>query len=98
MFYNHRELKRVWRVKTFIGDKEVPNPKIQEETVVAWNQVDAIRASGREVAEPPEPLFFVTWPDADENIYRVDDVGVGPVGNPVKTSIAPVELSEGDWQ
>jgi hypothetical protein len=68
------------------------------ETVIAWNQVDATRRAGRHVAQLPKQVCFVTWPDADGNIFRIESTEEGPIGEPLDPSLAPPEPAEEDWQ
>lgn len=98
MFYRRRELQRLWEVEVFDGDPEDPDVTTHKETVIAWNHVDATRKAGKHVATPPVELHFVTWPDTDENIFRINNTSEGPVGDPVNPSMAVVDLSEEDWK
>jgi len=87
MYYKQRELRRMWEVELYDGDKDDPNVTTHKETVVAWNQVEAIRRGGGNVASPPVALYYVTWPDVkDGPIFRIDDPKVGPI---VVAEIAP---------
>jgi hypothetical protein len=98
MLYKRRELRRLWRVHVYQGDHNAEDAKTVESTVVAWNQTDATRAAGGEIAELPEPLHFVTHPDADDNVYRIDDPNVGPIGDPITPSIVRADPSEEEWK
>ena len=89
MFYKNRELRRLWRIYIYDGDKEDPECPIREETLVAWNAVDAIRRCGQAAARQPEEVCFVSWPDDDaQAIQRVANPLAGPVGDVVVPSIA----------
>lgn len=61
MIYRARELRRLWLVKIYDGDKEDPECPIREETVVAWNASGATRRAGGSVSELPVSLGFITW-------------------------------------
>jgi len=56
-----RELRRLWLVKVYEGDKDDPKCKIREERIIAWNSTEAIRQVPGDIAELPESLGFVTW-------------------------------------
>jgi hypothetical protein len=93
MKYQARELRRLWSVSLYDGDPDDPDTPILEETVIAWNAVDAgRRTQGKRLAKPPVPLFFVSW---DEPPLIIDDTG-GPIDEEAHPSIAYVDLSE-DW-
>ena len=93
MFYRGRELRRLWRVKVFVGDKEDPDCPMREEQIVAWNQTHAIRMAPGDVVELPEFICYVSWPapGKDETIYRVDSPLEGPLKDqPIKPTVAVV--------
>jgi hypothetical protein len=56
-----QELRRLWLVTIYNGDKEDPDCPLKEETVIAWNSTDAVRRCGADVALLPTSLGFVTW-------------------------------------
>lgn len=66
MIYKARELRRLYKCKVYKTDKKCHT---REETVIAWNAVDAIRQARGELAEQPEELCFVTWDDPPLEIY-----------------------------
>ena len=63
MFYKRRELRRLWEIEIYTEDPnenpDVPTPT-KTETLVAWNAVGAIRATGGRAAKEPKPLYYVT--------------------------------------
>jgi hypothetical protein len=85
MFYKQRHLNRLWEVEIINEDDPAEPPR--KETLIAWNAVGAIRNTGKPVARQPAALFFVTYPDAEGNIYRIDSPREGPTGDPVTPSI-----------
>jgi hypothetical protein len=103
MFYRKRELRRLWEIEVYDGDPhedpDTPTPT-HKETIIAWNAVDAIRSAGGPVAVQPKALFFVTWPvpgDPEENIYRINNTGEGPVGDPIVPSVRRDDPTTDDW-
>ena len=102
MFYRRRELRRLWEIEVYDGDPnehpDIPTPT-HTETLVAWNAVDANRGAGGPVAAPPKALFFVTWPPKPgDPIYRINNTGEGPVGEPIVPSISRNDPAEEDWK
>lgn len=100
MLYRRRELRRLWKVEIFdIAPGETPNEDTSTRavTVVAWNRVDAIRGTGSKAAKQPEPLFFVTFPDAEDNIYRINSPQEGPIGDPVVPSVIRTDEAAENW-
>ncbi len=83
MMYKHRILRRLWKVQVFTGDPDDPGVEISEETVIAFNAVEAVRRVGRPVALPPEPVCYVTWDDAP---LRIENTA-GPTDEVVTPSI-----------
>ena len=95
MVYKKRELRRLWEVEIYDGDREDSDVTTHLDRLVAWNHVDAIRHAGGHVATTPEAICFVTWPDFDGGpIYRVDSPSVGPVGDPITARIAATKVEE----
>lgn len=98
MRYKGRELRRLWKVKVYKGNPENKKPKFEYETIVAWNQTDAIRGLGdRAVAARPEEISYVTWPGEGQeatDIYEISDTA-GPSNKKAKPSI-PLR-GEGAW-
>ena len=79
-----RLLRRLWKVKKYVGDEGDPDRSIREETVIAFNAVEAIRRARGAVAEMPEALHYVTW---DDQPLRINDTG-GPTDEVVEPTIA----------
>lgn len=101
MFYRGRELRRLWEIEVFDGDREDPECPTKVETVIAWNAVDAIRRTGDRAAAQPKALHFVTWAedgDSAQRIFRINNTEEGPVGDPIEPSIALPELTDEDWK
>lgn len=72
MRYYGRELRRLYEIELFNGDREDPNVTTRTERVIAWNEVDAIRRAAVPVASMPVRLGHVTWPDSeDDPIYMI---------------------------
>jgi len=95
-----RILRRLWEVEVYDGDKDDPLCETRTETVVAFNHVEAIRLVPGDIAELPNPICHVTWPrmgDPDGDIYRIDNTSDGPVGDPVKPTIALPEVDPWDF-
>jgi len=91
-------MRRLWEVEVFDGDREDPDCPIKKETVIAWNEVDAIRRTGDRAASRPKALHFVTWPNPGEDaskIFRINNTEEGPVGEPVEPTVALPQ--EEDW-
>ena len=97
MFYNQRELRRLWKIEVYEGDPNDPDVTVRTETIVAWNQVDAIRHAGGKLAVQPEALYFVTWPDNNNQIYRINDTS-GPIGEPIEPSIGIKIIEDENWK
>lgn len=91
MFYRGREMRRLWEVEVFDGEPEDDTPT-HFETVVAWNAVDAINRCAAHVAKMPEEICFVTWPDDEDKIYRIDSTA-GPSTEVIEPSVGDT----GDW-
>lgn len=88
MVYKKRELRRLWGVDIYVGDRDDPKTKTRIEGVVAWSQVDAIRHAGGHVVSQPKPICFVTWPDFDGGpIFEIKSPKIGPIGDPIKSRI-----------
>jgi hypothetical protein len=81
VIYKRRELRRLWRVKVYKTDKKVHT---HEETLVAWNAVEAIRMARGEVAKAPEAVCYITW---DNPPRRIDDPSAGPLDEIIEPSI-----------
>lgn len=92
-------LRRLWKVKIVekYGTKK-RKPKIREETIIAWNAVDANRKAGGRLAEEPEPVGWVTWPRGEEkHVYFIDNPTDGPLEDEkVEPSVGTVSDEE-DW-
>jgi len=87
MRYKGRELRRLFEVRVYTGDPDAKRPKTKKETVVAFNAVEAVRFCGGKASKQPEPLCYVTWPEADgEPIFRINDTG-GPTETEINPSI-----------
>lgn len=85
MYYQGRELRRLWKVVIFNEDPDTtPLDELttREEKVIAWNAVDAIRRSKHGVAERPEAECFVTWDDPPLKIFSVKTGPQGLVADP----------------
>jgi hypothetical protein len=96
MVYQSRELRRLWEVELYTGNPDAKKPKTKKETVIAWNNVDAIRRSGGQCASEPVSLGFVTWPpkeNPEADVYFIEDTA-GPTNKKAKPSIEP---EPGDW-
>lgn len=90
MRYRSQELRRLWLVKVFDGDKEDPDCPVREEKVIAWNQVDAIRRVPGDIAKQPEQISYVTWDEEPQLIATT----AGPEGVLADPTI---EVKEEDW-
>jgi len=98
MRYKGRELRQLFEVEIYVGDKDAKNPETKIETIVAWNNVDAIRRCGGNAVKQPEAIAFVTWPepgDSAEKVYIIRDTS-GPTDEEVAPSIA-IPSEEEDW-
>jgi hypothetical protein len=86
MYYQGRELRRLWKVVLYNEDPDtienLDDLTTREEKVIAWNAVDAIRRSKDAVAERPEPECFVTWDDPPLKIFSVKTGPQGLVADP----------------
>jgi hypothetical protein len=100
-----RVLRRIWKVTVYEEEpnskktgKAKKNVKTREETVIAWNQVDANRKAPGKLAVPAEPIGFVTWPrDGESHVYMIDNPTDGPIEDePVQPSVGGVDDEE-DW-
>jgi hypothetical protein len=91
MIYRNEELKRLWKVTLYDGDPDDPDTPTVEETVIAWNQVDAInKCLGRKAAKMPEMICHVYANANNPSIfYRIDGTS-GPSEEIVNPSIAPM--------
>jgi hypothetical protein len=88
MFYKGRELRRVWEVEVYEGDPEDPDVTTRTETVIAWNQVEAIRRAGGKVATLPVSKGFVTWPQGQEKrLFRIENTA-GPTDEVVEPTLS----------
>lgn len=88
MFYRGRELRRVWEVEIYEGDPEDPDVTTRTDTVIAWNQVEAIRRAGGRVVKQPVSKGFVTWPDGREKrVFKIEDTA-GPTDEEIAPSIS----------
>ena len=96
MFYRGNELKRLYEIEIYEGDRNDPEATTRTETIIAWNHVDAIRRVRNPVSQPVA-LHFVTNPDSTGKIYRIDNTTDGPVGEPLNPSIAPIAVEDEDW-
>lgn len=85
-----RELRRLWEVDLYDGDRNDPNTPIRTETVVAFNAVEAIRKlHGFFVVTPPRAKHFVTWPELkkpDGQVLKIDTTA-GPTDEVVEPTI-----------
>lgn len=79
-----QELRRLWSLTIYDGDKEDLECPLRKETVIAWNSTDAIRRCGEDVALLPTSLGFVTW---DEKPLFIETTK-GPTDRLVEPSIA----------
>ena len=79
-----RELRRLWSVEIYEGDPDDPDSTTRMESVIAWNQPDAIRRCGERVAVQPESLGFITW---DEEPLFIETTK-GPTDRVVEPTIA----------
>lgn len=98
MRYKGRELRQLFEVEIYVGDKDAVDPETKIETIVAWNGVDAIRRCAGDVVKQPIALAFVTWPepgDSAEKVYIINDTS-GPTDTEVTPSIA-LPTEEEDW-
>jgi hypothetical protein len=93
-----RELKRLWEVEVYVGDPDASEVETRKHTIIAWNHVDAIRHTGGKPVVMPKALFFVTHPDEQGRIFRINDTSEGSIGEPINPSIAPPEIEDEDWQ
>jgi hypothetical protein len=86
-----RELRRMWEVDLYDGDRNEPDCPIRTETVVAFNAVEAIRkCHGFFVVTPPRALHFVTWPELKkpgEPVRKIESTA-GPTDEVVEPTIA----------
>ncbi len=73
MRYKGRYCRRLYRVRVYTDEART---QTTEETVIAWNPVDANRRAQAEISEEPEALHFVTW---DEPPRRIDTPQEGPL-------------------
>lgn len=75
-----RMLRRLWECTVFKGDPDATKPKTKKETVIAWNEVDAIRKfGGSRLAKQPENIGWVTWPREQEDyVYFIQNPTEGP--------------------
>ena len=99
MIYLRQELKRLWEVRRYKGDRNAPDVEIEVETIIAWNQVDAIRHACGDLADQPKALHFVT-PAKNEGdpVFRINSPKVGPIGDPIVPSIRRAAVAEKDWK
>ena len=79
-----RLLRRLWKLKIYVGDEGDPGRSIREETVIAFNAVEAIRRARGAVAEQPEAVCYVTW---DGEPLRIENTG-GPTDEVIEPTIA----------
>lgn len=63
MRYMGRMLRRLWEVEIYEGDPDAEEPETRDETIIAWNAVDAVRSCGGRAVKEPTALGFVTWDD-----------------------------------
>jgi hypothetical protein len=93
-----RALRRLWEIEVYEGnetpDEDTPT---RTETVIAWNAVDAIRRSGSRAFAQPRSLGFVSWPVDGDDIFIVATPKIGPIGDPVETTIATPEEESWDF-
>jgi len=90
MRYKGRELRQLFEVEIYIGDKNAKVPETKIETIVAWNGVDAIRRCAGDIVKQPRATAFVTWPvdgDTAERVYIIESTA-GPTDKEVMPSIA----------
>lgn len=92
MRYKNRELRRLWEVDVYEGDPDDEDVALRTETLIAFNQVEAVRRAGGPVASLPRQICFVSWGEKEgDPIYRVDSPKEGPAGDPIEPSISRVE-------
>lgn len=94
-----RMLRRLWCVLVYDGDPDDPDTEIREETVIAWNAIDANRKVAGQLAERPEDLGWVTWPRTEEDlhVYLINNPTDGPLPDkPVNPSVGGI-ADEEDW-
>ena len=92
MRYQGRELRSLWEVELYDGNPDAKNPKTTTVTVVAFNQVEAIRLCGsRKVASLPKFLHHVTWPENEGGpIYKINGTA-GPDKEKIRPDIQQEE-------
>ena len=84
MIYKRRELRRLWRIYVYDGDPNDPDGcSAREETVIAFNAVEANRKSGGVLALQPEALHYVTW---DDEPLRIDSTA-GPTREVIQPTL-----------
>lgn len=94
MIYKSRALRSLWTVKIYDGDPDKKKTRIREETIVAFNAVEAIRKCPGNVAEQPERVCYVTFPEKDGYpIHRIENTA-GPTEEVIEPSIP---LEDDDW-
>lgn len=98
-----RSLRKLFRVRVFESDPHTKTgkvkknlPAIREETVIAWNVVDANRKVAGHLVDQPEAIGYVTWPrKGEEHVYMIDNTTEGPLEEePVNPSVGGVEDEE----
>lgn len=101
-----RALRKLWRVKVFESNPHTKSgrvkkklPKIREETVIAWNIVDANRKVAGDLVEQPEMIGFVTWPrQGEDHVYLIENTTEGPIEDEeIKPTVGGVGEDEDDW-
>lgn len=94
-----RELRRIWKVKVYVGDPDADDPETKIETVIAWNQVDANRKIPGQLAELPTLIGYVTWPrKGEEVVYIISNTTEGPiVETPITPTVGGVNDEEDAW-
>lgn len=92
MIYMRRELRRLWAVNVYVKTEDSSPPTDDTEqiahTIIAWNEVDAIRLAPGDAATRPEAICFVTWPEEDgDPIYRVNHPTTGPTDEEINPTV-----------
>jgi hypothetical protein len=89
--YRNKEMRKLYEVEVYLGDPDKKSTKTEVLTVVAWNEVDALRRlGGHKAATQPKFVDFVSW---DEPPRVIRDTA-GPTEEVVEADFG---LEDGDF-